>query len=44
MSFCIGTFYRETLWLIPDHLGTPRMIAERTGSLSAEARMYLWGR
>jgi RHS repeat-associated protein len=25
------TLYRETFWLIGDHLGTPRMIAERTG-------------
>jgi RHS repeat-associated protein len=25
------TPYRETFWLIGDHLGTPRLIAERTG-------------
>jgi RHS repeat-associated protein len=28
-----GTLYREVFWLMPDQLGTPRMIAERTGSL-----------
>ncbi len=33
-----GTLYRETLWLIPDNLGTPRMIAERTGSLTGMKR------
>ncbi len=33
-----GTLYRETLWLIPDQLGTPRMIAERTGSLAGIKR------
>ena len=33
-----STLYRETLWLIADHLGTPRMIAERTGSLSGIRR------
>jgi RHS repeat-associated protein len=33
-----STLYRETLWLIADHLGTPRMIAERTGSLSGIKR------
>ena len=33
-----GTLYRETLWLIADQLGTPRMIAERTGSLSGIKR------
>jgi len=27
-----GTLYREVLWLTADHLGTPRMIAERTGA------------
>lgn len=33
-----GTLYRETLWLIADQLGTPRMIAERTGSLAGIKR------
>jgi len=33
-----GTLYREVLWLTPDHLGTPRMIAERTGSLAGIKR------
>ncbi len=33
-----GTLYREILWLTPDHLGTPRMIAERTGSLAGIKR------
>lgn len=29
-----GGLYREVLWLTPDHLGTPRIIAERTGALA----------
>ena len=33
-----GTLYRETFWLIPDHLGTPRMVAHRTGSLAGVKR------
>jgi len=33
-----STLYRETLWLTSDHLGTPRMIAERTGTLSGIKR------
>src|SRR6266849_1532546 len=33
-----GTLYREVLWLTPDQLGTPRMIAERTGSLAGIKR------
>jgi RHS repeat-associated protein len=33
-----GTLYRELLWLVPDQLGTPRMIAERTGSLAGIKR------
>ncbi len=33
-----STLYRETLWLIPDQLGTPRMIAEKTGSLAGIKR------
>ena len=33
-----GTLYREVLWLVPDQLGTPRMIAERTGSLAGIKR------
>ena len=27
-----GTLYRETFWLVSDHLGTPRMVVNRTGS------------
>jgi RHS repeat-associated protein len=30
--------YREIFWLISDHLGTPRMIAERTGKLEGIKR------
>ena len=30
--------YREVLWLIGDHLGTPRLIAERTGKLEGIKR------
>jgi RHS repeat-associated protein len=33
-----ATLYREVLWLVPDQLGTPRMIAERTGSLAGIKR------
>ena len=33
-----GALYREIFWLISDHLGTPRMIAERTGSLAGLKR------
>jgi RHS repeat-associated protein len=33
-----GTLCREVLWLVPDQLGTPRMIAERTGSLAGIKR------
>src|SRR5258708_8563820 len=33
-----GTLYREVPWLTPDQLGTPRMIAERTGSLAGIKR------
>jgi RHS repeat-associated protein len=30
--------YREIKWLTPDHLGTPRMVAERTGALAGMKR------
>lgn len=33
-----ATLYRETFWLVPDHLGTPRMMADRTGSLAGIKR------
>jgi RHS repeat-associated protein len=33
-----SALYRETLWLVPDHLGTPRMVVARTGSLSGVKR------
>lgn len=33
-----GGLYREVLWLTPDHLGTPRIIAERTGALAGIKR------
>lgn len=33
-----SALYRETLWLVPDHLGTPRMVVARTGSLTAVKR------
>lgn len=37
-----GTLYREILWLVPDQLGTPRMISERSGSLTGiKRRDYL---
>ena len=33
-----GALYREINWLIGDHLGTPRLIAERTGKLEGVKR------
>jgi RHS repeat-associated protein len=33
-----GTLYREAFWLVGDHLGTPRMIVNKGGSLSAVKR------
>jgi RHS repeat-associated protein len=33
-----GTLYREVFWLIHDHLGTPRMLLGRTGSLTSVKR------
>lgn len=33
-----GTLYRETAWLVADQLGTPRLVAERTGSLAGIRR------
>ena len=33
-----GTLYRETFWLVSDHLGTPRMVADKTGSLAGVKR------
>lgn len=33
-----GTLHREVYWLISDHLGTPRMLADRTGSLAGVRR------
>jgi len=33
-----GALYHEVDWLVPDHLGTPRMIADKTGSLSGIKR------
>ena len=33
-----GALYRETFWLVSDHLGTPRMVADRTGSLAGIKR------
>jgi RHS repeat-associated protein len=33
-----GTLYREANWLVSDHLGTPRMIANKSGSLASMKR------
>ena len=33
-----GTLYREANWLVADHLGTPRMIVNKSGSLSSVKR------
>ncbi|MGH9941342.1 MAG: DUF4214 domain-containing protein [Pyrinomonadaceae bacterium] len=36
--YLAGALYRETFWLTGDHLGTPRMVADKTGSLSGIKR------
>jgi len=33
-----GTLYREANWLVADHLGTPRMVVNKSGSLSGMKR------
>jgi RHS repeat-associated protein len=33
-----GTLYRETFWLVGDQLGTPRMVADKSGSLAGIKR------
>lgn len=33
-----GTLYRETFWLVSDHLGTTRMVVDRSGSLAGIKR------
>jgi hypothetical protein len=33
-----GALYRETFWLVADRLGTPRMVADRTGGLAGVRR------
>lgn len=33
-----SALYRETVWLVSDHLGTPRMVVARTGALSGIKR------
>ncbi len=33
-----GTLYREANWLVADHLGTPRMIVNKSGSLASVKR------
>src|SRR5439155_20462997 len=33
-----GTLYREAFWLVTDHLGTPRMIVDKSGSLAGVKR------
>ncbi len=33
-----GTLYRETYWMVSDHLGTPRMVVDRSGSLAGVKR------
>ena len=33
-----GTLYREANWLVTDHLGTPRMIVNKSGSLASVKR------
>jgi RHS repeat-associated protein len=33
-----GTLYREAYWLVADHLGTPRMVVNKSGSLASVKR------
>jgi RHS repeat-associated protein len=33
-----GALYREAFWLVPDHLGTPRMVVDKSGSLAGIKR------
>ena len=33
-----GPLYREAFWLVSDHLGTPRMIVDKSGTLSSVKR------
>ncbi|HEY2974616.1 MAG TPA: hypothetical protein VGJ48_19025 [Pyrinomonadaceae bacterium] len=33
-----GTLYREAFWLVSDHLGTPRMIVDKSGTLASVKR------
>ena len=33
-----GTLYRETFWLVSDHLGTARMVVDKSGSLAGVKR------
>jgi RHS repeat-associated protein len=33
-----GTLYREAFWMVSDQLGTPRMIADKSGSLASVKR------
>jgi RHS repeat-associated protein len=33
-----GTLYREANWLVTDHLGTPRMVVNKSGALSGVTR------
>ncbi|HEY2974614.1 MAG TPA: DUF4214 domain-containing protein, partial [Pyrinomonadaceae bacterium] len=33
-----GTLYREAFWLVSDHIGTPRMIVDKSGTLASVKR------
>ena len=33
-----GTLYREAYWLVADHLGTPRMVVSKSGTLASVKR------
>jgi RHS repeat-associated protein len=37
-QYLAGTLYREEFWLVNDHLGTPRMIVDKSGSLAGVKR------
>ena len=37
-QYLAGTLYREEFWLVSDHLGTPRMVVDKSGSLAGIKR------
>jgi RHS repeat-associated protein len=37
-QYLAGTLYREEFWLVSDHLGTPRMVVDKSGALAGVKR------